>query len=104
MSEPQDEVVVTRSGRLAGCRGRVLVALIALAVLFLLLVVMLVRAMLMPSPPQPGRRAAADVAASLGRVAQSNVILGSARGFAHSSSAIAHTIASARSGLRPGPS
>ena len=60
MAEQEDEVVVTKSGRLAGCRGRVLVALIVLAILLLLLAAVLVRGMLGGTTPQPARRAAAN--------------------------------------------
>ena len=60
MAEQEGEIVVTRSGRLAGCRGRVLVALIVVAILLLLLAAMLVRGMLSGIARQPVRRAAAD--------------------------------------------
>lgn len=60
VSEPEEEIVVTSSGRLVGCRGRVLVAVLVLAVLLILLLAFLVRAMLMPTAPQPVRRASAD--------------------------------------------
>ena len=66
MAEEEDEIVVTQSGRLAGCRGRTLVALIVLAVLLLLLAAMLVRGMLSGTAPQPARRAAADAPAAVG--------------------------------------
>ena len=56
----QDEELVVKQGRIAGCRGRVLVAVIVVGVLFLLLLFMLVRGMLSGTPPQPVRRAAAS--------------------------------------------
>lgn len=52
MSEPEEEIVVDR-GRLVGCRGRVRIALALLGVLLLVLLAFLVRAMLMPTAPQP---------------------------------------------------
>jgi hypothetical protein len=59
MSEPEEEIVVDR-GRLVGCRGRVRIALALLGVLLFLLLAFLVRAMLMPTAPQPVKRASAD--------------------------------------------
>ena len=101
MSDPQEDIVVTKSGELRGCRGRVLVALIVIAVLMLLLLAFLVRSMVSETQPtpQPRRRAAVEEAP-----AYSTVIRGAAFSFAQSSSASAHTIASPRSGDRPGPS
>ena len=55
----EDEVIVEKD-RLIGCRGRVLIALAVLAVLFALLLVMLVRGMLTKTQPQPVKRASAD--------------------------------------------
>jgi hypothetical protein len=63
VAEQEDEIVVTKSGRLAGCRGRVLIALIVLAILLLALAAMLVRGMLSGTAPQPARRAAVDAPA-----------------------------------------
>ena len=58
MSEPEEEIVVVE-GRLVGCRGRVRIAVLVLAALLLVLLAFLVRAMLMPSAPQPVKRASA---------------------------------------------
>ena len=60
MSEPEEAIVVTPSGRLVGCRGRVLVALLGLVVLLVLLLAFLVRSMLVSTAPQPVSRASAD--------------------------------------------
>lgn len=66
MTDSQEDIVVTKSGQLRGCRGRVLVALIVLAVLILLLFAFLVRGMLTKTQPlpQPARRSATDVLAA----------------------------------------
>ena len=60
MAEQEDDIVASKSGRVAGCRGRVLVALIVLAILLLLLAAMLVRDMVSGTAPQPVRRTAAE--------------------------------------------
>ena len=65
MTEPQAEnrhqetEVVVDHGKLKGCHGRVLIALLVLIALFLALAVMIARGMLTRTPPPP-RRAAAD--------------------------------------------
>lgn len=60
MAEQEVDIVVSKSGRVAGCRGRVLVALIVLAILLLLLAAMLVRDMVSGTAPQPVHGAAAE--------------------------------------------
>jgi hypothetical protein len=54
-----DEIVIVE-GRVAGCRGRVLIALLVLAILFALLLFMLVRGLLTETPPLPVPQAAAS--------------------------------------------
>jgi hypothetical protein len=67
VAEEEDEVVevVDEKGRLAfkGCRGRVLVALIVVAVLFLLLLGILFRGMMTKTTPPPRQRAAVEAPA-----------------------------------------
>ena len=60
MSDSEDDIVITQDGRLKGCRGRVLLAVIVITVLLTLLVVSLFYAMMSGPTPQPVRRAAAD--------------------------------------------
>ena len=58
----EDEVVIEH-GRFTGCRGRVLIVLLVLAVMISLLVAMLVRGMFTGTPPLPVKRAAVEAAA-----------------------------------------
>ena len=56
---PEENEVVVDHGKLKGCHGRVLVALLVLIALFLALAFMMGRGMLTKTQPPP-RRAAAD--------------------------------------------
>lgn len=67
MTEPEDkkteDEVVIEHGRFTGCRGRVLIVLVVLAVMITLLLAMLVRGMFSGTPPQPVKRAAVEAVA-----------------------------------------
>ena len=95
-----DNDIVVRDNQVVGCRGRVLVAVIALVVIILFAAGLLFYTLFTQPPQQPAGRAAADSAPTA--FAHSDVIRGSFRR-PIISSVSAHTIASARSGDRPGP-
>lgn len=60
MPEPEDDIVIESGGRLRGCHGRVLIALIVLALLLAFMVYILFQSILSGTQPTPVRRAAAD--------------------------------------------
>ena len=60
-AKSEDEVVIEH-GRFTGCRGRVLIVLLVLAVMITLLLAMLVRGMFSGTAPLPVKRAALESA------------------------------------------
>ena len=93
--------IVISDDRVVGCRGRVLGAVIILAVLILVATAILFYTLFTQPPQQPVRKAAADPP-SIQLAGHSALMRGSDLRPSISSLS-AHTIASARSGERPGP-